>query len=356
MRRLLATFALLLCASMAWATPISPSPAEIGKRVAEAYLATPAIMTYRTDEATGVHYAEAAAAYGAIRLARATEDPALYVQVARRYARALAEPIANTRNHVDVNVFGLWPLALAEKAIDPQDKSFGLSFADGQWGDVGPDGLTREARYWIDDLWMIGMLQIAAWRDTHDARYLDRAALVARLYIARLQEANGLFHHGPDAPFFWGRGNGWVAAGLAEILSELPRTHPAYQAIAAGYRRMMAALLRYQAPDGLWRQLIDRPDAWEETSASAMFGFALASGVKTGLLTGPAYRRAYAKAWVALAKHVGTDGRLSDVCAGTAQSRDADYYLSRPRVAGDLHGQAPILWFAAILVNRKPHP
>lgn len=351
MRRWLATLVLVLCANIAVAAEITPSPASLGKTVADAWLATPAIMTYRTDEATGVHYAEAAVAYGAIRLAHASDDPRLYVQVARRYANAVAEPIVNTRNHVDVNVFGLWPLALAEKGIDPDDKAFGLSFADGQWRDIGADGLTREARYWIDDLWMIGMLQVQAWRDTHDPKYLDRAALVARLYVAKLQEPNGLFHHGPEAPFFWGRGNGWVAAALAEILSELPRSHPAYPAILAGYHRMMAALLHYQAPNGLWRQLIDRPDAWEETSASAMFGFALASGVKNGLLTDPAYRLAYEKAWTALAKHVGADGKLDDVCVGTAQSKDAAYYLGRPKVVGDFHGQAPMLWFAAVLVE-----
>ena len=43
----------------------------------------------------------------------------------------------------------------------------------------------------------------------------------------------------------------------------------------AGYKLMMAALLKYQAPDGMWRQLIDRDEAWEESSSSGMFTFAL---------------------------------------------------------------------------------
>ena len=176
---------------------------------------------------------------------------------------------------------------------------------------------------------------------------------MARLYVAKLQLPNGLFHHGPDAPFLWGRGNGWVAAGLAEILSELPRSHRDYPPIAAGYRKMMAALLAHQAPDGMWRQLIDHPEAWKETSGTAMFGYAMAVGVRRGLLTDSAYARADRKAWTALAAYVGPDGKLSNVCVGTGQSQDAAYYLARPTVTGDLHGQAALLWFASELATIK---
>ena len=97
----------------------------------------------------------------------------------------------------------------------------------------------------------------------------------------------------------------------------------------------------------MWRQLIDYPDAWKETSGTAMFGFAFAVGVRRGILTDPAYAAAYRKAWNALVAYVGPDGNLSQVCVGTGQSRDAAYYLARPTVTGDLHGQAALLWFAA---------
>jgi rhamnogalacturonyl hydrolase YesR len=217
--------------------------------------------------------------------------------------------------------------------------------ADGQWLATTPDGLTAQARYWIDDIWMIGMLQVQAWRATREQKYLDRAALTARLYLAKLQQPNGLFHHGPKAPFFWGRGNGWVAVGLAELLVELPAGHPDHPAIHAGYRRMIDALTYYQHRDGMWCQLIDR-DIWRETSCTAMFGYAVALGVRHGLLdydSGSVSRRA----WTMLARHVRPDGRLDGICAGTGQSDDAAYYLARPRVTGDLHGQAALLWFAA---------
>lgn len=335
------------------APAVAPSPAAIGRLAANAYLDTPQLMMYRQEKVVGVHYADAAAAYGAIRLARAIRDNTLLARVAARHRQLLAEAIPNSRNHVDVNLYGLWPLALAARDGDPADRARGLEMADGQWREVGPDGLTRQARYWIDDIWMIGALQIEAWRVTRDSKYLDRAALMARLYIARLQEPNGLFHHGPDAPFFWARGNGWVAAGLGEILSELPKTHPDYPVIVAGYRRMMAALLTTQADDGMWRQLIDHSEAWKETSATAMFGFAMVQGVRRGILADPAYRRAYRRAWAALSTYVRPDGKVREVCAGTGQSRDAAYYLTRPRIVGDFHGQAPLMWFAAVLAEEQ---
>jgi len=52
-------------------------------------------------------------------------------------------------------------------------------------------------------------------------------------------------------------------------------------------------------------------------------------------------------AWEGLKSKLDTDGRLRDVCVGTGQSQDAGYYLERPRVTGDLHGQAPLLWLCA---------
>lgn len=345
--RLIALLALLLLPAAAPAPPVPPSPAQVGARAAGAWLQRPGFMMYRVDDVEAVHYAEVASAHGALRLAAATGNEALAEQVAARHRRLLADRLPNSANHVDANVYGVWPLGLARRSGDAADRARGLAMADGQWRTLGEHGLTTQTRWWIDDVWMIGALQVEAFRLTRDPVYLDRAAAMARAYVARLQQPNGLFHHGPDAPFFWARGNGWVAAGLAEILSELPATHPHHRQIAAGYRRMMAALLGHQAPGGMWRQLIDDPGAWPETSGTAMFGFAMAVGVRRGLLTDPAYADAARRAWAALGAYVGEDGQLSEVSIGTGQSRDAAYYLGRPRVTGDLHGQAALLWFAA---------
>ncbi len=70
-----------------------------------------------------------------------------------------------------------------------------------------------------------------------------------------------------------------------------------------------------------------------------------------GILPEEPYHSAYIKAWNALTRYIDQDGKIQEVCIGTGQSVDMNYYLSRPRIAGDLHGQAPILWFAYILAN-----
>lgn len=336
------------CARAPRAGTAGVTPAAIGRRAADDYLGRAEFMRYDVDPVHAVHYADVAAAYGVARLAAATGDSALLAGVAARHDRLIAAALPNTENHVDANVYGVWPLELARKGGGGELLARGLAMADGQWRETTPDGLTSQARYWIDDVWMIGALQVQAWRATYRRRYIDRAALMARRYLARLQQPNGLFHHGPNAPFFWARGNGWVAAGLAEILADLPRNHPDRVAIASGYRRMMAALLAHQAASGMWRQLIDREDSWEESSATAMFGFAMQSGARHALLD-RTYAEAAKRAWTALAAHVGPDGRLAEICVGTGQSKDPAYYLARPRVTGDLHGQAALLWFAAAM-------
>ena len=92
------------------------------------------------------------------------------------------------------------------------------------------DGLSGETRFWIDDMYMITMLQVEAYRATGERKYINHAALEMKAYLDKLQQPNGLFYHRADAPFFWGRGNGWVAAGMAELLRSLP---PTIRAVAA---------------------------------------------------------------------------------------------------------------------------
>jgi unsaturated rhamnogalacturonyl hydrolase len=172
-------------------------------------------------------------------------------------------------------------------------------------------------------------------------------------YLDRLQQTNGLFFHGTNAPFYWGRGNGWMAAGMAELLRSLPQNHPQRERIVAGCHKMMAALRQYQGADGMWRQLIDDPESWPESSGSAMFAFGMIEGVKGGWLEADQYAPAARKAWLALAGYVNADANIKEVCAGTNKGDTRDFYLKRPRNVGDLHGQAPMLWCAAALL-REP--
>ena len=327
------------------------SPEEVGRMIVNDLLSRPEFMMYQTPGVNAVHYAEACAGYGAVKFAGLLHDGSLMEDLISRYDRVEKEKIPNTRNHVDVNVYGILPLEIfmqtgAEKYLEQ-----GIDLADRQWKDTLPGGLTYQTRYWIDDIYMIGCLQVQAYRATGKMIYLERAASEVASYIQRLQQPNGLFYHGLNARFFWGRGNGWVAAGFAELLSVLPESNSQYKLILEGYRKMMKTLADNQADDGMWRQLIDNDKSFKETSSTAMFGFAMATGVGKGLLPKEPYTEAYIKAWNGLSGYVNKDGKIRNVCVGTGQSQDVNFYLTRPTVTGDLHGQAPMLWFASVLLS-----
>lgn len=345
-------FSLLACTSSNknfWTEATSPK--TIGAKVTKDLLSRPNFMMYNSGDVIAVHYAEVCAAFGATRLAAQLRDSLTIQKLADRYMRVIDDSITNTKNHVDVNVYGILPLELYKHTNNKIFYDQGIELADVQWENPLENGLTNQTRFWIDDVYMIGSLQTQAYRITGEQKYLDRAALETVAYLEKLQQPNGLFHHGPEAPFFWGRGNGWMAAGLTEVISELPETHPHYKTILAGYTKMMNALLNFQAEDGMWRQLIDKPESWKETSSTGMFGYAISAGVIKGLLPREKFEKAFQKAWLALVEYINEDGKLTEVCVGTGQSKDINYYLERPRTTGDFHGQAPLLWFAHSLLT-----
>lgn len=171
------------------------------------------------------------------------------------------------------------------------------------------------------------------------------------MYLDELQCPNGLFYHAPDVPFYWGRGNGWMAAGMAELLSSLPEDSEYRPRILHGYRTMMKSLKKYQSSNGLWHQLLDHPDCWLETSGSAMFTFAFIKGVKNGWLDAKEYAPAARKAWMAMVKYIDENDNVKSVCEGTNKKNDKQYYYDRKQNVGDYHGQAPYLWCAVALLE-----
>jgi len=256
---------------------------------------------------------------------------------------------------------------------DPRYLQLGTFWADRQWAPfpdgmhgefpddviagMMKDGLSPETRFWVDDMYMLPILQLQAYRATGNRKYLDRTAHEMVVYLDKLQQPNGLFFHAPEAHYFWGRGDGWFAAGMTEMLRSLPANHPDRRRILAGYKLMMGALLKYQGSDGMWRELIDHPEAWPESSSSAMFSFALISGVKHGWLDAATYGPAARKGWIAVAGYVDQNYDLTGVCEGTNRFDGADpsfavqFYLDRRRQTGNLHGQSPMMWAASALLR-----
>jgi len=333
--------------------PAGASPQEVGKRVAERFVTLPHRLTTNQAAEPYIDYPESVTWYGALTFAQLGGDKDLTARLVQRFDPLFGDEakLIPVPKHVDLAVFGAVPLQIYIENKQKKYLGIGQAMADKQWSDPTPDGLSSQTRFWIDDMYMLTLVEVQAYRATVDAKYLDRAALEMTAYLDKLQQPNGLFYHAPDVPFFWGRGNGWVAAGMTEMLRSLPKNHPKRARILDGYRKMMTALLKYQASDGMWRQLIDHPEAWPETSSTGMFTFAMVTGVKNGWLDKKTYAPAARKAWLALLTYMEPNGDIRNVCEGTGKNNDYQYYIDRKKNTGDLHGEAPILWTASAFLR-----
>ena len=306
--------------------PAGKSPQEIGKRVAERFVASPHSSSGRDPASSYIAYPESVTWYGALTFAQLSGDKDLSSRLINRFEPLLGEDskLVPQPTHVDLTVFGAVPLELYIETKEEKYLGLGRSMADKQWENPTPEGLTPQTRFWIDDMYMITAVQVQAYRATGDTKYLDRAALEMVAYLDKLQQPNGLFYHAPDVPFFWGRGDGWVAAGMAELLRSLPESHPQRARILQGYRAMMKSLLKFQDKQGMWHQLIDHPEAWPETSSTAMFTFAMITGVKNGWLDRKTYGKAARKGWLGLVSYLDANADLRNVCEGTGKKNDCN--------------------------------
>jgi len=337
--------------------PVGKSPKEIGLRVTENLLSRPFMLTtFLNSKGKGsIHYAEIVTAYGALGFADLTKDRQLLLRLEKRY-----RPIVDEENsdlipkgfHGDFTVFALVPFELFRIRGDKRFLKLGVQMVDLQWKDPNPeDGLTWQARWWIDDAYMIASVDALATRITGDQTYVNNAALLLNAYCSKLQHDNGLLPHTESVPYYWGRGVGWVAAGLTEALTTLKKDHPLYNKLMLHYTKLMAGLLPLQAESGLWRQLLNYPNAYEETSCTGMFTYAYIVGIKNGWLDAAKYGAAARRGWLVLTEKINEMGEVSDICIGTNEMVGADAYLQRERRTGDFHGQAPVLWCANALMR-----
>ena len=114
---------------------------------------------------------------------------------------------------------------------------------------------------------------------------------------------------------FWGRGNGWVIGGLAEILREIPVGHKSRPFYENLFKEMAACIAGLQQSDGFWRASMLDPKSYPspETSCSGFFVYGLAYGVNEGLLPQDKYLPIVEKGWKALCSAVEKDGKLGYV-------------------------------------------
>jgi len=114
---------------------------------------------------------------------------------------------------------------------------------------------------------------------------------------------------------FWARGNGWVFAGLANILVELNPNSKEYKYFLKIYKKMAKKLLEIQTPKGHWAMSLLGQEFYPtpETSGSSFFIFGLAWGINNGILDKDTYLPAVTKGWNAMASYVTEDGMLGYV-------------------------------------------
>jgi hypothetical protein len=160
------------------------------------------------------------------------------------------------------------------------------------------------------------------------------------------------------AKVFWSRGNGWVLAGLAEVLAVLPPDGPRAASYRAMFRGMAARVAGLQGEDGLWRAslldsaLLPQP----ETSGTALFAYAIASGVRTGVLDAATYRPVLARAWHGLTTVSLRPGGYLSNCQGVGDSPrppsvgDGPDRPATERSPGTLHRQSPPFCVGAFLL------
>lgn len=203
---------------------------------------------------------------------------------------------------------------------------------------------------WLDDLYMSvpALAQMGAL--TGEQKYFDDAVKQVLQFSARMfVPAASLYRHGwvqamePHPTFHWGRANGWAIVAMAELLSVLPEDHPGRAAVLAQYRAHAAGLAAVQGRNGLWHQLLDRPDSYLETSASAMFVYAIARGVNRGWLDPLAYGPLVSLGWNAVATQVNAQGQVENTCVGTGMGFDPMFYYYRPVSVLAAHGYGPVL-------------
>ncbi len=223
---------------------------------------------------------------------------------------------------------------------------------------------------WLDGVYM-GMPFLAGFGvaegDDHKVEEAVRELTIARSHLRDAR--SGLYYHAWDeakkqswadpetgrSRFFWGRGLGWYAMALVDLLDVIPPEKTELRApLLAIIPELAESLVRHQDATGVWFQILDmpaEPGNYREASASAMFTYFLAKGINKGYLPGsfePAARNAYAGLVDEfVSDHADGSFHLTNVVevGGLGYGRDGSYryYMSERVVDNDPKGIGPAI-------------
>lgn len=188
-----------------------------------------------------------------------------------------------------------------------------------------PDDPNKDLWWWCDALYMAPPSLAKMSELTGDRSYDGFMQHEWSLTQAHLYDANehlffrdATFLHKTEAngkPLFWSRGNGWVLAGLAHVLSVLPKNDPARPDLEKLFHEMADRVAGLQPEDGLWRMGLLDPSSYPqgEISGTAFFTYAMAWGVNNHLLAEERFGPVIERAWAGMLHHIYTDGRLGSI-------------------------------------------
>lgn len=336
------------------AAPRSPLRVALERRLARAPLDVARLLARRYPAAPSISYIPALAWVHTLRLSEMDSDASLRDSVLEDVGPWLSgnRPLFGDRISfaaiAGTMIFGeIARSPGANGAAAARLAAAGVALAAAE---TAP-GTPRYASGWSDDFYLGTIAAVRA----GNAEAIAAAVRLVTTTAARLQQPSGLYHHDAGAPTAWGRGNGFGALGLSELLTVLPPDHPDRETVLDTHRRHLAAMRAHQAPDGMWRQIVDVPGSYRETSVTAMTLTAMARGLRLGWLD-ESYRPVVDRAWRALLAHVFVDGALVDVCFSTGAGPTRRHYLDRPAVNGaDDRGGAMVLG-AALEYHDLPRP
>jgi unsaturated rhamnogalacturonyl hydrolase len=224
---------------------------------------------------------------------------------------------------------------------------------------------------WLDGLYM-GEPFYAEYAKTfgEDTAFNDIARQFILMEIHSLDLKTGLMYHGYDesrqqkwadkttgrSPHFWARAMGWYGMGLVDVLEIFPADHPKRNELVQILNRYAKAVSKVQdAKTGLWWDILDMPGRdknYFEASASSMFVYAMAKGVRLGLLP-QSYLAVAKKGYDGILKtfikeengQTNLHGTVSVSGLGGNPYRDGsfEYYMSEKVIVNDAKGVGAFL-------------
>ena len=165
--------------------------------------------------------------------------------------------------------------------------------------------------WWADALYMVMPVFTKLYKTTGEVKYLDKLYDNYRWADELMYDKDEQLYY-RDAKYifpkvkttsggksFWARGDGWVLAGLAKVLADMPKDYRHRDFFVQRFRELAQGVARVQRPGGYWsRSMLCEEDApGPETSGTAFFTYGMLWGVNNGLLDRDTFVPVIEKAW-----------------------------------------------------------